>query len=82
MKFLKRVGANNKSPDSFCNFLKHAHTERWDRIFEEEDSDPERIKKHFLEAPVFDGKSFWQVEKSIAWLEEGNPVVRSSDTTE
>jgi hypothetical protein len=32
------------------------------------------IKKQFLEATTFEGKTFWQVEKEIAWLDEGSPI--------
>ena len=37
----------------------------------------DRIKQRFLEAPVFEGKTFWQVEKEIAWLDEGQPIVKN-----
>ena len=39
------------------------------------DQDMDVIKKKFLEAPIFDGKTFWQVENEIAWLDEGKPIV-------
>jgi hypothetical protein len=32
------------------------------------------IKQQFLTAPVFDGKTFWQVEKDLIWVEEGSPI--------
>ena len=44
------------------------------RIYEETGEDIELIKKHFLEADIFDGKSFWQIESEIAWLDEGEPT--------
>ncbi|MBQ7525984.1 MAG: hypothetical protein IJT09_06075 [Abditibacteriota bacterium] len=33
------------------------------------------VKKKFFSAPIFDGKSFWEVEKEIAWLEQGEPII-------
>lgn len=46
----------------------------WSRTYEDSDKDLELIKKRFLEAPIFEGKTFWQVESDIAWLEESNPI--------
>ena len=28
------------------------------------------VKEQFLKAKIFDGKSFWEVEKNIAWYDE------------
>ena len=34
------------------------------------------IKKHFLEAKIFNGKSFWEVENDLLWLEDsGEDIV-------
>ena len=33
------------------------------------------IIKKFLTADIFDGKSFWDVESELAWLEEGDAVI-------
>ena len=41
------------------------------------DSSMDRLKKRFLEASIFDGKTFWQVENKIAWLEEGSPIIEN-----
>ena len=30
--------------------------------------------QQFLTASVFDGKTFWQVEKDLVWVEEGTPL--------
>lgn len=43
-------------------------------VYEAYDKDMDVLKKKFIEAPIFDGKSFWQVEKEIAWLDEGEPI--------
>lgn len=46
----------------------------YETVLDISDSDIDRLKKEFLQAPIFDGKTFWQVEKDIAWLEEGSPI--------
>lgn len=38
-------------------------------------TDMELLKKQFLEAPIFAGKSFWQVEKDLIWVDEGYPII-------
>ena len=30
----------------------------------------EEVKQEFLQAKIFDGKSFWEVEGDLAWLDE------------
>ena len=37
-------------------------------------TDMAKIRQQLLTSPIFDGKTFWQVEKELAWLEEGRPV--------
>jgi len=44
------------------------------RIFEISGSSMDEIKRTFLEASLFNGKTFWQVEKELAWLDEGEPI--------
>ncbi|MBE6100666.1 MAG: hypothetical protein E7200_00980 [Selenomonas ruminantium] len=39
-------------------------------------TDMEMLKKQFLIAPIFEGKSFWQVEKDLTWVDEGEPLIR------
>lgn len=48
----------------------------WERVLEIHGDDVDQIKKQFLESPVFDGKTFWQIEKEVAWLDESNPITR------
>lgn len=37
-------------------------------------SDMDWIKKEFLTAKIFEGKSFWEVEPELVWLDEGEPI--------
>jgi len=49
----------------------------YERIYEIEGSHMNELKKRFLEAPLFDGKSFWQVERCLVWVEEGESEIES-----
>jgi hypothetical protein len=40
------------------------------RVLEIHGTDLELIKKQFLESPVYDGKTFREIEKELAWLDE------------
>jgi len=44
------------------------------RVLEIIGSDHDAIKQQFLTAPVFDGKTFWQVENDLIWVEEGDSI--------
>lgn len=33
------------------------------------------VKEQFLKAKIFDGKSFWDVEKESAWYDEGQSFI-------
>lgn len=38
-------------------------------IYEVTDVDIDKIKRDFLKAKIFEGKSFWEVEKEIVWMD-------------
>ena len=42
----------------------------YERIFEISGNDFDLIKRQFLQAPIYDGKSFWEVEKDLVWVED------------
>ena len=46
----------------------------YQRVIEITGKDHNAIKQQFLAAPVFGGKSFWQIEKELVWVEEGDPI--------
>ena len=48
------------------------------RVLEITGSDHDAIKRQFLTAPVFDGKTFWQVENDLVWVEEGVSIQSES----
>ena len=39
-------------------------------VYDEYASDEYEMKERFLQAKIFEGKSFWEVEKELAWYEE------------
>ncbi|MCR5593324.1 MAG: hypothetical protein K6F79_06220 [Saccharofermentans sp.] len=39
------------------------------------DNDMDIIKKNFLCSNIFDGKTFWEVEQELVWVDEGSPIV-------
>ena len=72
--FVDKWEAENENNMYYHSRLEMDGTLKWDRVFEVNTEDIDLAKKQFLEATIFDGKSFWQVEKQIAWLEEATPV--------
>ncbi len=38
-------------------------------VYEVTDADFDKIKRDFLKAKIFDGKSFWEIEKEIVWMD-------------
>lgn len=72
--FVDKWAAENEDNTYFHSILDSDGTLKWTRVLEIKDSDLDRIKQRFLESTAFDGKTFWQVEKNIAWLDEGAPI--------
>lgn len=72
--FVDKWAVENEDNTYYHSILEVDGTLKWERVFETEGKDLELIKKHFLEANIFDGKSFWEIEKQLAWLEESTPI--------
>ena len=58
----------------YHSVLETDNTIKSERIFERTGDDFDLIKKEFLESTIFDGKTFWQIEKEIAWLDDGGDI--------
>ncbi len=43
-------------------------------VFSAKGNDFDLLKKQLLEASIFNGKTFWQVEREVAWLEDGGII--------
>ena len=74
--FIDKWPAENENNICFHSILEKDGTLKWARVFEDKNKDLDIIKRHFLENPIFAGKTFWEVEKRIAWLEESSSVTR------
>ncbi len=78
--FIDKWAAENEDNTYYHSLMEPDGTLIWERVFEITDTDMDRIKQRFLEAPVFEGKTFWQVEKDIAWLDESQPIIKVTPT--
>ncbi len=72
--FVNKWKASNENNMFFHTFLNQDGTLDWSSIYEDFDIDVDLIKKRFLQAKIFDEKSFWEVESEIAWLDDAGPV--------
>lgn len=74
--FIDRWPAVNEDNRYYHSLYEEDGTLIWERVLEIRDSDMDMIKRRFLETPVFDNKTFWEAEKNIAWLDEGQPIIK------
>ena len=42
----------------------------YQKVFDIYGNSEEEVKEEFLKAKILDGKSFWEIEKEIAWYDE------------
>ena len=67
----RAINEDNK----YCHaILNRDGTFDWSYAYEDYDSDSNLIKERFLQAKIYDGKTFWEVESEIAWLDDEDPV--------
>lgn len=66
--------AENEKNLYFHTIQNEDGTVDWKNVCKITGNDLDLIKKQFLEFPAFEGKTFWQVEKQLAWLEESTPI--------
>ena len=62
-----------KTPDGEIYSKRHIvnnDVDDYSTVFETNGKTEEEVKEQFLKAKIFDGKSFWEVEKEIAWYDE------------
>ena len=72
--FVNRWKATTSDNILYNEYHKDGKIVDYSTVFEEYDNDMDILKRKFLEAPIFDGKTFWQIEKEVAWLDEGKPI--------
>ena len=74
--FIDKWHAVNENNAYYHSIVDENGNLTYTRIYEDSDEDLDAIKRRFLTAPVFDGKSFWEIETEIAWLDESGDVVQ------
>lgn len=72
--FVDRWKATTTDNILYNEYHKNGKIIEYATVYDRYSKDMNILKKEFLEAPVFDGKNFWQIENDIAWLEEGEPI--------
>jgi len=72
--FIDRWKAHNEDNKYYHTITDMDGTISYDRVLEIHGTDLDLLKKQFLESTPFEGKTFWQVEKEIAWLDESTPI--------
>ena len=75
--FVDRWRAENESNEWYHSILNKDGKLEYERVYEDSDVDIEQIKKRFLEANIWDGKTFWEAESDIFWLDDGGDVSES-----
>ena len=73
--FFNKWRTENEDNIEFHSYADKNGLIKYERIFEIKDNDLKLIKKNFLMASIFKGKSFWQVERVVAWLDEGPNII-------
>lgn len=74
--FVDKWEVQNENNTYYHSIIEEDGTLKWSRIYEKKDKNLDAIKQSFLKAPIFDNKTFWQVENKIAWLDESDPIIR------
>ncbi len=69
--FVARWKAKNEKNKIFFTYCdKKLEPLDYKILYEENNKDLDLIKKHFLTEKMFDGKSFWEVEGELLWLDD------------
>ena len=56
--------------EKFTRRINDGEKGEYDIVFDIWGYDEDDVKEQFLKAKIFDDKSFWEVEKEIAWYDE------------
>lgn len=69
----RAINNNNETYSSLCDI--NGEPLGYEEIYTITEKELDLILKKFLTAKIFDGKDFWMVEKDLAWLDEGTPII-------
>lgn len=72
--FVDRWKAETSDNILYNEYRKDGKLVDYSTVYEEFNKDIDVLKRKFLEAPIFEGKTFWQIEQDVAWLDEGDPI--------
>ena len=74
--FVYRYPALNINDEYCLRIIENDGTILDEDVFDMCHPDIEFIKKTFLEAKIFEGESFWDIESRLAWLDDNGIIVR------
>lgn len=69
--FVNRWRATTSDYIYYNEYRKDGEVVDFSTVLKIQGRDMELLKKRFLESPIFDGKTFWEVEPELAWLDDG-----------
>ena len=72
--FIDRWRALLNDDMHYCEYRLNNRLVDYKRIYEISANDMDILKRRFLEAPVFDGKTFWEIEDNLIWADEDEPI--------
>ena len=74
--FVYRYPALNVNNEYCLRIIEDNGAFRDEDIFDMIHPDIDFIKKTFLEAKIFEGRSFWEIEYELAWLDDSGDIIR------
>ena len=73
--FVNRWKAKNDNNTVYNTYIdSKGEPKDFSEVLKLDGKDMNEIKKEFLTRKIFDDKSFWEAEKDIVWLEEGENI--------
>lgn len=63
------IPAKKVSKTEYIYDIREGEKNEWVEIYEHSEPTEEEARLALLKAPIFEGKSFWEVEDKIEWLE-------------
>ncbi len=81
--FIRKWRAKNINNESYATLTDiNGNSLGYDDSFSIVCSNEDEAREKFLKAKIWDGKSFWEVEKELAWLDYSGESVAEGDCAE